>query len=432
MALLSRALGRLGRVLHPLFNPHEAWLRDRVETILAEQRRELRDLKQQAERTSKEVERLHRDADSLKTKSSSDLTAVRKTVSGLHTRVRRQLGFSERVLKRATEATQSYREERVLLRLEKLARGDAPILVGPWTGEVGFELVYWIPFVRWAVATYGIDPARLVICSRGGPESWYQGLGSRYIDVFGLAAADEFRRHTEETPKQRTLRAFDRDIIRRARPMTSADGALRLLHPALMYHLFMPYWKDIAPMAQVLKYSQYKRLTPHTVPELEGRLPARFLAVRFYFSNCFPDTTQNRAFVGQMLRSLSEETDVVVLNPGLKVDDHDDVLIPRVPRIHTLDDVMRPERNLEIQTSVISRSSGFVGTYGGYSYLAPFFGVPSIAFYSERNFYLHHLHMAQHAIDAAGGGTLTVVDAANASLLRTVAGRAAAPTTMPS
>ena len=24
-----------------------------------------------------------------------------------------------------------------------------PILVGPWLGEVGFELLYWIPFLRW-------------------------------------------------------------------------------------------------------------------------------------------------------------------------------------------------------------------------------------------------------------------------------------------
>jgi len=43
----------------------------------------------------------------------------------------------------------------------------------------------------------------------------------------------------------------------------------------------------------------------------------------------FPDTPANRAFVGQTLRALAEDSDVVVVNPGLKVDDHDDVLIPR-------------------------------------------------------------------------------------------------------
>src|SRR5687767_8551319 len=57
--------------------------------------------------------------------------------------------------------------------LEKTAAGDAPIVVGPWTGEVGFELLYWIPFVRWACAEFGIDPRRLLVISRGGVGSWY-------------------------------------------------------------------------------------------------------------------------------------------------------------------------------------------------------------------------------------------------------------------
>jgi hypothetical protein len=427
MAILDRLLSAIGRRLHPLFNPHAPWLRDRVETMVAEQRREMRAVRGLLERQEREIQRLHRDAEALKDKSNSDATAVRKTLGGLHTRVRRQLGFSERVLKRATEATQSYREERVLVRLEKLARGNAPILVGPWTGEVGFELVYWIPFVRWAIAHYAIDPARLVVCSRGGPASWYQGLAGRYVDVFDVASQDEFRKHTVVTPKQRTLRAFDREILRRAVAKRGL-GAVSLLHPAMMYHLFMPYWKQQAPDAQVIKYSQYVPLRPFEAPELQGRLPVRYVAVRFYFSQCFPDTPENRAFVGRTLSRLAEETDVVVLNPGMRIDDHDDVLVPRSPRIHVLDEVMRPERNLEIQASVISRASGFVGTYGGYSYLAPFFGTPSVSFYSERNFYFHHLHMAQHAIDAAGGATLTVVSTSDAALLRSAVGSSAART----
>ena len=447
MGMLDRVLGAIGRRLHPLFNPHAPWLRDRVETIVAEQRRELKKVRGLLERQESEMERLHRDFETVKNKANSDATAVRKTVRGLHTRVSRQLGFSERVLKRATEATQSYREERVLVRLEKLARGNAPILIGPWTGEVGFELVYWIPFVRWAIAHYAIDPARLVVCSRGGPASWYRGLATRYVDVFDVASQDEFRRHTVVTPKQRTLRSFDREILRRA-VAARGLGAVSVLHPAMMYHLFMPYWKQQAPMSQVLNYSQYVPLEPFEAPEVqgrlpaevegrlpaevEGRLPARYVAVRFYFSQCFPDTPANRAFVGRALSQLAEETDVVILNPGLRVDDHDDVLVPRSPRIHTLDDVMRPERNLEIQASVMSRAAGFVGTYGGYSYLAPFFGTPSLSFYSERNFYYHHLHMAQHAIDAAGGATLTVVSTSDAALLRSVVGGSAARSSIPS
>ena len=423
MNVVARLLRRIGRAVHPLVNPHEEWLRDRIETILAEQRRHLAALVKDAERREKKLESVDREIEHLRDKSSTDLASVRKVLTAQHVRLRRQLGFSERVLRRAAEGTPAYREEKVLDRLDKLARSGQAILVGPWTGEVGFELIYWMPFVRWAAAHYGLDPGRMIICSRGGPRSWYQGTADRYVDVLDVATQEEFRRFTMETPKQRTLRRFDRDVLRRLRARTG--GAVSLLHPALMYHLFMPYWKQQAPMSQVLKYTQFKRLRPFDMAGVTDRLPARYVAVRFYFSQCFPDTPDNRAFVTRTLAQLAEETDVVLLNPGLKIDDHADVLAPVSSRIHTFDAVHMPSRNLEAQTAVIARASGFVGTYGGYSYLAPLFGVPALAFYSERNFYLHHLHMAQHEMDEIAGGTLTPVCTADQGLLRAAVGRVA-------
>ena len=418
-SLLTRLLRRAGRALHPLVNPHEDWLRDRIETILAEQRRDLTALLKDAERQQKQLGSVDHELEHLRDKSTTDLASVRNILTAQHVRIRRQLGFSERVLRRAAEGTPAYREEKVLDRLEKLSRTGQPILVGPWTGEVGFELVYWIPFVRWAAAHYGLDASRLIVCSRGGPRSWYQGLTERYADVFDVATQEEFRRHTLESPKQRTLRQFDRDVIRRVR-----TGSMALLHPALMYHLFMPFWKQQAPMSQVLKYSQFKRLRPFDLPGVTDRLPSRYVAVRFYFSHCFPDTPDNRSFVTRTLLQLSEETDVVLLNPSLRIDDHADVVVPASPRIHTFDALQTPSANLEAQTAVIARAAGFVGTYGGYSYLAPFFGVPALGFYSERNFYLHHLHMAQHALEEIDGGTLTPVHTRDEALVRAAIGRA--------
>jgi hypothetical protein len=63
------------------------------------------------------------------------------------------------------------------------------VLIGPWTGEVGFELLYWAPFVRWAVDKFRIDPARVTLLSRGGTASWYGIEGARYLDVFELSSA---------------------------------------------------------------------------------------------------------------------------------------------------------------------------------------------------------------------------------------------------
>ncbi len=35
--------------------------------------------------------------------------------------------------------------------LEPLTKTTAPIVIGPWVGEVGYELLYWIPFLNWAL-----------------------------------------------------------------------------------------------------------------------------------------------------------------------------------------------------------------------------------------------------------------------------------------
>ena len=81
------------------------------------------------------------------------------------------------------------------------AAAGRPIVVGPWTGEVGFELLYWVPFVRWVVNTYGMAPDRLLVVSRGGVSSWYGSLAARYADVFLYFSPEEFRVATEDAKK---------------------------------------------------------------------------------------------------------------------------------------------------------------------------------------------------------------------------------------
>ena len=47
----------------------------------------------------------------------------------------------------ASDAVDAVRRE-----LERLQKSNAPIVVGPWVGEVGFELLYWIPFLNQVAA----------------------------------------------------------------------------------------------------------------------------------------------------------------------------------------------------------------------------------------------------------------------------------------
>jgi hypothetical protein len=338
----------------------------------------------------------------------------------------------DRTLTEALERARVFDEQavddrRFARRIEQMLRHDRPIIVGPWTGEVGFELLYWVPFVRRTVAAYGIDPARLVVVSRGGVASWYGELAARYVDLFSLVSPEEFRAATEDAKKQRRVGAFDADMVARVRAAGGLAEA-ELLHPGMMYRLFNPFWKELATVARVDRYTEYQRMRgpdDHAI----GDLPADYVAARFYFSECFPDTPPNRAFVAATIAAVSRQSAVVLLNTPFAIDDHRDFAPADRDRggpVISIADRMTPEGNLALQTAVIARARAFVGTYGGYSYLAPLHGVSSIAFYSDRTFKPHHLHLAQRVFERLGGATLVPLDVADVPLVQLGAAGAAA------
>src|SRR5471032_935964 len=85
-------------------------------------------------------------------------------------------------------AASAYFARRCSARLERdlaaMAARPEPIVAGPWLGEVGFELLYWVPFLRWVAERFHVQPERLMIVSRGGTASWYRPFAARYSDVF--------------------------------------------------------------------------------------------------------------------------------------------------------------------------------------------------------------------------------------------------------
>jgi len=404
------------RALHRLVHPQYAEERARLDDIR-------RAVKIAAEEQQKQITRLAREMSGLASRidglaRNRDLQSLDRRVEWLREASARQHRTLTQALKFAAWDEELRIEERRLVhRLERLRGTSRPILIGPWSGEVGFELLYWIPFVTWALAHIDAAPERVVVVSRGGPQSWYAHLGGRYADLLTLVDIDRFRAHTTEHKKQRTMRPFDREMVRAAIAKLDLDRPV-LLHPGLMYRLFTPYWKQKATVLRVEAYTKHQRIAPPAPPELDGRLPKDYVAVRFYFSSCFPDTPENRAFADQTVRGLAESSHVVLLNTPFRVDDHADHAAKGSPRVHTVDDLMTPARNLDVQTAVIAGAKAFVGTYGGYSYLAPLCGVPSLAFYSRREeFFAHHLQLADRVFRAMNTADLVPIDVRDAEVL---------------
>jgi hypothetical protein len=326
----------------------------------------------------------------------------------------------------AVNGSANFFEETKILVADALDSGR-PIVAGPWSSEVGFELLYWIPFLRWAVGLRSGTADRLVVLSRGGVAPWYSGIYSLYAEIFESTSPQDFlRSKLSEGPaspltgrpkqKQLEISAFDRELIGRARRSLDLDEPA-ILHPSMIYSLYKRLAKERA-VGRIEEISMYEQVPRLGLGEFEPVLPNEYVAVRFYFRPSFPDTQENRRAIDSIVHSIAETTNVVLLNTGIELDDHLDFYPEDSERIFRVDHLLRPSDNLAVQTRIMSHAQAFIGTYGGLAYLAPFVGVPSLAFYSNpEKIHRAHLQLAQSIFDEPGWGDLVVLDIRSTSLL---------------
>jgi hypothetical protein len=321
-------------------------------------------------------------------------------------------------------------ETRALITM--LGRSGRPILVGPWLSETGFELLYWIPFIAWAQAYGHLDAGQLVVISRGGAASWYRDITTNYEDIFSFCSPDEFRLRNEARiveqkgrMKHIDISSFDQEIIRRVTEKRGLRDPL-LLHPSTMYRLFDHFWFQRTSISFIEAFTSFRALPLVELGALRDHLPEQYVAAKFYGNAALPDTPENRSFAATFLQELTQHADVVLLNTGHRFDDHDDMPAGTRSRLHSVEHLMTPETNLDVQTRIISGAQAYVGTYGGFCYLAPFCGVDTLAFYSHASgFRFDHLELAKRIFSGLRKGSFVELDVRSADLLRLGFGGAA-------
>jgi hypothetical protein len=351
---------------------------------------------------------------------------VRRVASAAVNGLRATDGLSKLGRKVLTEY-EAEREAKKAINL--VTRRDAPYVAGPWCSEVGYELLYWIPFLRWAVETHPGLKTDLMVISRGGTGDWYAGIGARYADIFDFVDPDTFRAGRERATvegkrkkqKQYDISSFDADVAARVAASRGVSD-YGMLHPSAMYEM-LRVLGDRGALARFDQVARYEQLARPSLGELDGLLPDDYVAVKFYFNYPLPATDQNAARVRAIVEHLARHSNVVLLNTGMTFDEHHDFDPETAARIHRFDALMTPANNLRIQSAIISRARAFVGTYGGLSYLPPFYGVPSVSFYSDwTRFAHHHLALAQRTFRGPGWGHFLALDVNEAPLLHLAQG----------
>lgn len=329
---------------------------------------------------------------------------------------------------------QPYRIERQVVRV--LARGAAsggPIVVGPWTSEVGYEALYWVPFLHWAMDRYGVDRQRVIAVSRGGPEAWYRGIAARYVDVFDCLDPGEFAdavrvRREEGDQKQMASSPLDRRLVALASERLGVGDAA-VWHPGLMYQLFRPFWYGDRSLQFLLRRADFPRARAAlqwagssgragSSPPIDPPLPSGYAAVKFYTGQALPDTPANREALRGYVERLAARMPVVMLDTAWTVDDHHDYAFDGIRGVTTLRPSLNPRTNLDLQTQVIAGARMFVGTCGGLAWLAPLLGIDTLAVYEDDRFLTPHLYAARYAYRYSNAARFSTL---NISALRSLA-----------
>lgn len=317
-------------------------------------------------------------------------------------------------------------EMRTEREIAAVARGPGPIVAGPWLAEVGYEALYWIPFLRWFEDVHRIDPARVIALSRGGVDHWYTGLAGQYVDLFDFFTPEEFAARNDERrgetegggQKQSALGSFDREILTRVQQRLGC-GEVQVFHPALMFRLFKQFWLGNQSIDFLWQHTRFERQAPPTAAALD--LPGDYVAAKFYTGTALPDGDASRRALRSLVARVAERHTVVVLDAGMAVDEHKDYLFDGLPNVVTLRGAVNPRTNLGLQTQVIAGARQFIGTCGSLAWLAPLLGVPTLAVFSDDRLLTPHLMVARQVYRATGAARFSTVDLRALEQLRLLA-----------
>jgi hypothetical protein len=300
----------------------------------------------------------------------------------------------------------------------RLQRSKRPVLVGPWRGEVGFEALYWIPFLR----KLGIGPERLIPITRGGAHVWYPA--QRHVELFSLRTPKDIRvENTLQVMRTGMLKPyawtdFDRAVVREAAASLGLTD-YHVLHPSWLYALLDDYWEQRRGLTWLGRHVDITTFPNLTIDGLT--LPDSFVAVRFYARATYPMLDVGMTVAKETVKQIAKQHHVVLLNPGIHADDHLDFELagPNVSRLSDLATVT-PENNLAVQSAVLSKALGFVGTYGGLAQLALLYKKPTVSFYTDwHGTAIAHKHYAD-AIATQLGVSCQVLRVTDVPLLHTV------------
>jgi hypothetical protein len=305
---------------------------------------------------------------------------------------------------------------RLRLLARHIAASKRPIILGPWRSEVGFEVLYWLPFLSQLRQTYGWDKQRLIALSRGGMGALYDTAG--HADLFQFLPVETVRLHTwraqqtQASVKQLAMEPWERNVAQLAASAMGLHNPI-IFHPSWMYRILQPFWFDSMTTAKLSTWIDPKPIPALPLPE-GLKLPDRFIAVRIYGRSTLEPHDGMMLSLRQALLRFAQKQPLVFLTSDERYDDHADLIRPFANNMADISAHLKPTNNLAVQAAVLQRAALCITTYGGLSQLALRMGIPTLALYSKwQGTAFAHLDLSQR-LALSGNVPFNVV---NTSLL---------------
>ena len=298
-------------------------------------------------------------------------------------------------------------------RVEELAASDADtIVLGPWTGDLSAEAVYWLPFVRWAAERIGRE--RLVAVSRGGVARWYADSADNYLEILDYFSRSELRRGTDDPARHpgdvpRGSTPFDREVVRVVR-QAFGTRRVRTLHPSVVADLGHGYWKG-GSANDLLKYA-----VPGPLPAL-GRRP-RSGSVFVALPREGPTRSLDIEPLNALLEALSARTEVVIWGGGAGPCEGLDSLTGVRRWAPQGSEVGYAAELIE----AVSAAAAFVGLGSGVDLVPALCGVPTLLIRSPDDSGRRHVEHARRLVDESGGACIDLASPVESDLAATVLG----------
>lgn len=278
------------------------------------------------------------------------------------------------------------RDHRIKKLLPQLESGI--VFLGPWLGEVGPEIQYWIPYLLRLKSEGYFKTHRLIALSRGGVQDWYKNLTNEYIEIFDYITTNDLNKiqNEEKGEKQIRWKKSEHLLVAEIAKMKGITE-YSVIHPSDMWFDVLQWIGEKISLERIISFLKFEKFSSSNLYQLDVdrlNLPSRFIVMKFYHNVMFPLTDENQRLVNEVINILAKNHQIVLLGNPFQMGDHGAFSPILDSSVMVISEQLELQSNLGVQSEILRRSDGFIGTYGGLSVLPAFLGKPAISFYSTK------------------------------------------------